>query len=285
MALDIFISYGAEHVAHILNLLVPSIAAQSYAEEINLSVVNYSASKKLIGDLQIDQRLNIRDLSADKQKRLGFGEAMNFMFNKQKPDNYFITLNPDTILDKHCLENLVSPFVKGKTGIVEARQWPSEHPKEYDAQTLHTPWASGACSLICSDFFASAGGFDPIYFMYCEDVDLSWQAWQSGLTVIYAENACLMHSTGIFAYRDDRFYLENFYSARNFLVLAKKFFSEQGEARARDLLDSTTYPNNFKRQVVRSFEKIKLSIKEKPTAHKMIKITAFNMYHNIGIQQ
>jgi GT2 family glycosyltransferase len=78
--------------------------------------------------------------------------------------------------------------------LIEARQFPEEHNKQYDAETLETPWASGACLLICEDIFKKIGGFDPNFFMYLEDVDFSWRARAAGFSVKIAPRAIFGHS-------------------------------------------------------------------------------------------
>jgi N-acetylglucosaminyl-diphospho-decaprenol L-rhamnosyltransferase len=44
--------------------------------------------------------------------------------------------------------------------------------------------------------FQSLGGFDEAYFMYVEDVDLCWRAWQTGWRVGYEPGARVVHLVG-----------------------------------------------------------------------------------------
>ena len=78
--------------------------------------------------------------------------------------------------------------------IIEAVQFPEEHPKVYDPLTFETPWASGACLAIPRRVHASIGGFDDGFFMYCEDVDLSWRARAAGHSVRTCPRALFLHS-------------------------------------------------------------------------------------------
>ena len=57
--------------------------------------------------------------------------------------------------------------------LLEARQFPEEHPKEYDPRTFDTPWVSGACLMIPVQIYERIGGFDDRFFMYMEDADLT----------------------------------------------------------------------------------------------------------------
>lgn len=280
--LSVFISYNADHVPHIRNIVIPALAAQTCPMPISLHLVNYGAAESAFTTADGVSNITVTDHTVNKDKdRYGFGECMNFLFREVSPQPYFLILNPDTIPDHCALAVLIERFESGKTGIVEARQWPSEHPKEYDEVTGFTPWASGACALIASDMFMEVGGFDPIYFMYCEDVDLSWRSWLTGREVIYAPLAGVMHFTGLLHYRKDRLYFEHFYSARNFIIIAYKFFGETGEKKALDLLATTGYSPGFIDTVNNDYYRVRPNIKllTTPTEHPMVKITGFNSYH------
>jgi hypothetical protein len=79
--------------------------------------------------------------------------------------------------------------------LVEAIQFPVEHPKRYDPVEFDTPWASGACLLIPRPIYEAIGGFDESFFMYCEDVDLSWRAYAADFKVKICPRALFFHPT------------------------------------------------------------------------------------------
>ena len=55
------------------------------------------------------------------------------------------------------------------------------------------PFACGGNMLVRRDSFLAAGGFDPDYFAYYEDVDLGWRLWSGGERVIAAPRAVVRH--------------------------------------------------------------------------------------------
>ena len=112
---------------------------------------------------------------------------------RNDPD-YLMIMNPEIILSPNAIVDLLSPFEDCRTGITEARQLPVEHPKEYDPKTGETEWASGACFMIPGKLFQDLKGFDTkTFFMYCEDVDLSWRVRLSGRKVLYQPLAGVFH--------------------------------------------------------------------------------------------
>jgi GT2 family glycosyltransferase len=53
--------------------------------------------------------------------------------------------------------------------------------------------ASGAGCAISRELWERLGGFDPEFFLYCEDLDLSLRVWQQGLRVRYLPSARVWH--------------------------------------------------------------------------------------------
>ncbi|MFE8599982.1 glycosyltransferase family 2 protein [Archangium violaceum] len=130
---------------------------------------------------------------------LGFGVAHNRLMAEAFANpavRHYVCINPDGVLHPECLRELVTEAERRpSTGLVEARLFPDELPKPYDPETLETPWCSGCVLLVRRELFASIGGFDERFFMYCEDVDLSWRARAAGFSVRVAPRALVHHYT------------------------------------------------------------------------------------------
>src|SRR5205085_4918675 len=155
----------------------------------------------------------------------GFARGVNLLA-RQGSGEFLFLLNPDTEMEDGCLERLVERARSdSRIGICEARQWPREHPKAYDSTTGETTWCSGAAALIRRTAFEEAGGFDErLFFMYCEDVDLSWKLWCAGWKCIYVPDATVRHYTQDLA-PDKRRTLEHYFTFRNSLFLFYRFGS------------------------------------------------------------
>ena len=129
---------------------------------------------------------------------VGFGAGHNRMMETAFSDKraYYLALNPDAALHPAALGGLLrmAAAANGRA-LVQAQQFPAEHTVAYDPATFETPWISGACLLIPRAVYARIGGFDDSFFMYCEDVDLSWRARTAGLTALTCPAALLFHPT------------------------------------------------------------------------------------------
>jgi N-acetylglucosaminyl-diphospho-decaprenol L-rhamnosyltransferase len=80
--------------------------------------------------------------------------------------------------------------------------WPSNPwTKSYRAEVGKpvegpTGWLSGSCMLLRRSAFEQVGGFDPSYFMYCEDMDLGHRLAEAGWSNVYVPSAVVTHTGG-----------------------------------------------------------------------------------------
>ncbi|MBD8873276.1 glycosyltransferase family 2 protein [Rhodanobacter sp. DHB23] len=136
-----------------------------------------------------------------------------------------LIMNPDVMLAPDALIELARPLDDPHVGMVEARQLPIEHPKEYHKLTGETGWATTACALIPMNVIRELDGFDQeTFFLYCDDVDFSWRARLAGYRIIYQPSAVVFHdkrlgANGQWAPTSS----EQYYSAEAALLMAYKF--------------------------------------------------------------
>jgi GT2 family glycosyltransferase len=73
----------------------------------------------------------------------------------------------------------------------------------------------GASMMVRRDEFLALGGFDPLYFMYFEDVDLCWRYWLLGKKVMYVPASVVLHRFGGTSGSGKHSPLRVFYGTRN----------------------------------------------------------------------
>jgi GT2 family glycosyltransferase len=134
-------------------------------------------------------------------------------------------LNPDVLTAPNLFIELLAALGAPDVGLVEARQLPVEHPKHYDPETGETSWASGACAMAPRQVFQEVNGFDSdTFFLYCDDVDLSWRVRLAGLKVVHRCSAVVFHDKRI---SESGGWLpsaaERYYSAEASLLLPYKY--------------------------------------------------------------
>ena len=273
--------YGPEHVHAIKSCMIPSLL-QHENPSIRLNVISYDPEfSGSFGNVP-SEKITVREYSS--LQKTGFGESHNILA-KQVDSECFIIVNPDCFFFKETISSMLEFWNNASTdvGIVEGRQWPFTHPKGYDAATNRTHWASGAFCLFDTLKFQSIGGFDPAYFMYLEDVDISWRMWINGYSVLHAPRSVIAHFTGVQHSKQDRISLERYYSLRNHLLITRKFLGVEAEAEEMNKLATTLERSIFeqiKTDVEVNFSSIfqQYDISSKDS-HSMITLREIGVYH------
>ena len=242
MTINVQCVYGDDDIENVRNCIIPNLAAAT-KEKVVFLTMNYDAAGKRL-DSGDQYGCEVRDIPKTTDRRTGFAENHNFLFKESEKTPSFVLINPDCVPLPGSIDRLIERKTD-KVAIVEGRQWPFEHPKKYDQKTLETPWASGAFELIDSDFYQSVGGMHELYFLYAEDVDLSWRAWLKGYRVLYEPAAQIIHFTNGRFERDDLISNEQYYGLRNFILISRKFFGKKGEESAVKSLKKALDPYLF----------------------------------------
>ncbi len=112
--------------------------------------------------------------------------------------DFLVLMNPDILLAPNFLVRMLPAFKDPQVGMVEARQVPIEHPKVYDTATGEVTWTSGACTMVRTSCFAGLHGYDAdSFFMYFDDVDLSWRARLEGWKLLYDPLTAVYHAKAL----------------------------------------------------------------------------------------
>ncbi len=183
---------------------------------------------------------------------VGFARANNQALQEARGD-YILFLNPDTILPedlaRRCLSFLQStpgigglcprmvdgsgrflkesrrgfpsPWVAacklfGLTALFpHSRLFATYYLGHLPASRSHpSPVLSGACLWISRAALTRVGPFDSDYFMYAEDIDLSYRLEQAGYVNYYFAEATIVHFKGESTAKDIR-HIRQFYKAMN----------------------------------------------------------------------
>lgn len=175
---------------------------------------------------------------------IGFGAGNNKIFNSliDKEFDYFLIMNPDGISHPNMISNLVNFAIsKNNTGIFEALQFPVQHPKIYEKNSKETAWCSGCCCLFPYEIFKKLNGFDEVFFMYMEDVDISWRARNLEIKCYTVDDALFYH------YSDGRVNNENqeIMILKSAYLLAKKYCNEKFASKMQKKLRKLINQSDF----------------------------------------
>jgi GT2 family glycosyltransferase len=135
---------------------------------------------------------------------IGFGAGHNHNLALAHTPFFWVT-NVDLEFERDTLTTLLrtaqqdvaqSPEQVGaKVAAWECRQKPYEHPKDYHPVTGETTWCSSACVLFKTEALKAVKGYEPLLFLYGEDVELSYRLRDHGYTLRYVPNATVWHFT------------------------------------------------------------------------------------------
>ena len=186
----------------------------------------------------------------------GFSKANNQVLELATCD-YILFLNPDTILPEDCLEKCIACFRNreevGAIGIrmidgsgnflkESKRGFPSPftslcklsgltalfpgskifaryylgHLDQYNNHEVDV--LSGAFMMIRKSVLDKTGGFDERFFMYGEDIDLSFRIQKAGFKNLYFAESTIVHFKGESTKKDSPVYIKLFYGAMSLFI-------------------------------------------------------------------
>lgn len=155
------------------------------------------------------------------KENLGFTGAYNKAIRMLKED-FIALLNNDTKVDRNWLKELMAVIKKDdKIAICASKILFYDKPKLVNSAGLaltqigsgfdigfredaskfnesRFTCASGGALLLRRKAFIDVGGFDPTYFIYFEDTDLSWRLWLYGYRIIFVPTSIVYHKFGAF---------------------------------------------------------------------------------------
>ena len=234
-------------VRYFLELCLHSVEKAVEGVEAEVLVVDNHSSDDSLGYLR-PRFPGVRFIASEEN--IGFGRANNLALEQARGE-YILFLNPDTILPEDCVSQCLA-FLEATPGIgglglrmidgsgrflKESRRgfptpWVgfcrlsglaalfprSRHFAGYylghlPADKAHpAPVLSGACLWVSRAVLERTGSFDPQFFLYAEDIDLSYRIGQAGFTNYYTPAVTIVHFKGESTRKDIR-YIRQFYRA------------------------------------------------------------------------
>jgi O-antigen biosynthesis protein len=193
-------------------------------------------------------------------ENLGFGRANNLAL-KHAEGNFFLLLNPDTIVGEETLSTMLD-FMRShpEAGLAGCKLLNGDGTFQLSCRRgFPTPWASftklfglaslfpnsklfarynltylpidatyevdalgGAFMMLSRDAWNATKGFDEDFFMYGEDIDLCYRTKQAGFKIFYVHSTATVHFKGESTRRSAINELQVFYEAMH--VFVKKHY-------------------------------------------------------------
>lgn len=213
-------------------------------KDIEILVVDNNSGDGLV--LELEKFKDIRFIQ--NKGNLGYtgGNNIGIQVALELGVDYILVLNPDTIIDKNCIKNLVKGIETSGAGVVgpkiyfagSKRIWHAggvidmlnvigghrgvdqEDEGQFD-ERKEVDFISGAAFFAKRKVFEKIGLFDNRYFLYYEDADFCYRSKMAGFKVFYIPDAIIFHenasSTGLGSP------LQDYYQTRNRMLFASKF--------------------------------------------------------------
>lgn len=218
---------------------IPSLLSQTYSNFEIIVVDNASAdgSEEFI-------RTNYPEIKlVQTGQNLGYPAGNNAGF-KIAEGEYIVVVNPDTVADSKWLAELIKPlesdhtiaattskilmyYHKDKintcantnhhTGLTFCRGLNKSVDEFNNFQAVGA--VSGCSFAIRRDVLKNINGFDPDFFLYQEDADLSWRIRFAGGKIMYVPESVIYHKYKLSIAPWKEFYLER----NRYLILLKNF--------------------------------------------------------------
>lgn len=235
-----------------------AIFTQTYGANNIEVIIRNQGNQSLVPQMeQLVQDKGWQQVAIHHGENLGFGGGHNQLFSLiSKESKAYLCLNPDGFLHDTTIEKMVDFLEKNQwSGIVDAIHEPIMHPKTFHPKTGLTEWCSGACVLIPNYIYQQINGFDEDFFLYCEDVDLSWRVRANGYQCYTCFEALFFHYAMDRVSREAEMwrsatYLAHKWRSENF----KKMALERWESHVD--MDRNTLLHNVEQLPQHSFEEV-----------------------------
>ncbi|MEN8186285.1 MAG: glycosyltransferase family 2 protein [Bacteroidota bacterium] len=235
------------NVQHFLEQCLTSVIEATKNIESEIIVIDNNSSDgscEMLKDKFPDVKL------IDNKNNVGFAKANNQGVNIAKGE-YILILNPDTVVAENTFETILNftekqknpgaigvRFIDGTGNFLpeckrniptfkiaiqkilgDSKNYYANHINEKEVCKVDI--LTGAFMLMKRDSYQEVNGFDEDFFMYGEDIDLSYKLLKKGYQNYYFGESDIIHYKGESTVKDIS-YLKNFYGAMH--IFYKKHF-------------------------------------------------------------
>ncbi len=194
-----------------LDLCLTSLRNQTIFDRIEIIVADNASPDGSAGIAEtiVDGWPNARIVQLEKN--FGYSEGNNRAVQLARGRHLFF-LNNDSWLEADCLERLLAQVESAEAAVAApfVMNYLDETPQRDASRNgfdifglLCSPaispsdrevFVAGGCALLIeAEWFQKLGGFDPAFFMYADEHDFCWRAWQAGAKVILVPSARAHH--------------------------------------------------------------------------------------------
>jgi GT2 family glycosyltransferase len=188
----------------------------------------------------------------ENEINVGFGSAADIGVARARElgASWFLILNPDASIDRASVEALLAAAAVPLT-LASPTLLRTDGSVWFDGADLYlqdgstgatrkrplgvaddqvAEWLTGACLMTGWDLWARVGGFGDTFFLYWEDIDLSFRVRAAGGTLVVVPDAIAVHDVGATTQergaraKSEVYY---YYNVRNRLLFAARHFDER----------------------------------------------------------
>jgi hypothetical protein len=195
-------------------------------------------------------------------RNYGFAHGNNVGLERSSGD-YLVFVNMDTVAENGWFDSLVSAADEhpehqilcsiqlpsqevNRARVLNAKGYPMPSPRESRLEITDSLFASGACFLIRKAFVKEIGYlFDPFYFSYAEDLELSLRTILLGGRIGYVRSSRILHYGGGAGLPSST---AAYFSMRNVLLTYYKLFGLENFVRVFFVQCAYTFARLFARR-------------------------------------
>jgi GT2 family glycosyltransferase len=247
------VTYNSKHIFTVLDKL-----REEFGQDERYRIVIFDNNSADDYKTQLGEYQDFADITYhNKNEGFGFGHNYNLL---SAPEEYFLVFNPDIILEKEDVQNMIEYLDKDKTitlivpkvlnsdgstqHLVRNRVTVFDYAIRYipftfvkklfskrlesyecrnlpDNQLVDIRIGSGCFMLIRGAEFKLVNGFDERYFMYFEDYDLCLELKKRGKRIVYTPFSSVIHYYERGAHKNSNLF-------KIFLKSMGKFFNKWG---------------------------------------------------------